>query len=106
MVLEIAQRSTSRSDFKRRNSVAYRKALQWGIVEALFPIEIVRIDKIKPVRKKVVERVVSFDAVEIEEDARWIMNDRDCDNLKHDAARDYKGEALEYYWQMIRKHGG
>jgi hypothetical protein len=106
MVIAEASKYQSRTEFKSSSSVAYRKALQWGMLDALFPIEIVVIDKIKPIKKKTIIRERLFDGAAIEDDARYIMADRDCDELKHRAARDYTGEALAYYWAMIRKHGG
>ena len=104
MVLEVASSCKTRSEFKRTNSVAYRKAIQWGIIESLFPIEHVVIERIKPVAVRKVVHVVtkpSFNAREINEDVDYILDDPDWENLQYDASRDYEGEALTYYWQRI-----
>jgi hypothetical protein len=44
-VIEEAKKYPSRTAFARGSSVAYRRALAWGILDMFYPVEIVWIDK-------------------------------------------------------------
>ncbi len=106
MVLEEANKYQSRSEFRDGNSVAYRKALQWGLMDQLFPIEVVYVEKIRPVKvKQVVKNVMVSDRVDkfkIEDDVRFILGLSDWENTLQTAARDYKGAELDYYWEYAK----
>jgi len=103
-ILAEASKYQTRTQFANGSIGAYRAALRSGMIESLFPIEHVVIERIKPVAVRKVVHVVtkpSFNMREINEDVDYILNDPDWQNLQYDASRDYEGEALTYYWQRI-----
>jgi hypothetical protein len=56
-VIEEAKRYPSRTAFARGSSVAYRRALTWKILDMLYPVEIIWIDKpAKQPRPKLITR--------------------------------------------------
>ena len=117
-VIEEAKRYTSRSDFAKGNSVAYRHALHNGMIEHLFPIVRVQVPSVKKIPKvasktvpvplkplPVTRYIDEADKASVRADVGDILDLYDDVDYQreelHGAMRAYSGVELRYFVECL-----